>query len=64
MGKKCQLTNKTFNNGYSVSHSHRRTKKKQQINLQKKKVWSHSAGKWITLKISTKALKSIHKFSL
>lgn len=61
MSKKCQITNKKANNGYAVSHSHVKTKKIQNINLQNKKVWSYKHKRWIKLKISTKAIKSLHK---
>nr|YP_010903052.1 ribosomal protein L28 [Hypnea pseudomusciformis]WCH55106.1 ribosomal protein L28 [Hypnea pseudomusciformis] len=61
MSKICQITRKKSNNGYAVSHSHTRTKKIQQVNLQNKKIWSYKKNKWIKVKISTKALKSIYK---
>lgn len=61
MGRKCEITGKTFNNGYAVSHSHRRTKKRQLANLQKKRIWVAGLNKWVTLTISTKALRSLKK---
>lgn len=61
MSKICQMTGKKSNNGYTVSHSHTRTKKIQQVNLQKKKIWSYKKKKWIKIKISTKALKSFYR---
>nr|YP_009296791.1 ribosomal protein L28 [Bangiopsis subsimplex]AOM66134.1 ribosomal protein L28 [Bangiopsis subsimplex]ARO90309.1 50S ribosomal protein L28 [Bangiopsis subsimplex] len=61
MVKKCKLSGKSFNNGYSVSHSHKRTKKRQYVNLQKKRIWSETQQKWITITLSTKALKSLAK---
>ena len=61
MSKICQISNKKANNSYSVSHSHVRTKKLQNVNLQKKKIWSESKKRWITIRISTKALKTLHK---
>nr|QVY58451.1 50S ribosomal protein L28 [Kappaphycus striatus] len=64
MSKICQITQKKANNGYSVSHSHIRTKKRQDVNLQRKKIWSHKQKKWIKIKIATKTLKSFHKFSV
>ena len=33
-GRKCMLTGKKANNGWTVSFSHIRNKKKQQVNLQ------------------------------
>nr|QCI04883.1 ribosomal protein L28 [Bornetia secundiflora] len=64
MSKICQISNKKANNGYSVSHSHVRTKKKQNINLQFKKIWSIKTNKWIKVRISTKMIKSVHKIKL
>nr|YP_009396994.1 ribosomal protein L28 [Spyridia filamentosa]ARW66180.1 ribosomal protein L28 [Spyridia filamentosa] len=61
MSRVCTISNKKANNGYSISHSHVRTKKIQEINLQNKRIWSQNKNKWIKVKISTKALKSLHK---
>nr|YP_010902853.1 ribosomal protein L28 [Hypnea flava]WCH54907.1 ribosomal protein L28 [Hypnea flava] len=61
MSKICQMTGKKSNNGYTVSHSHTKTKKIQQVNLQNKKIWSYKKKKWIKIKISTKALKSFYR---
>nr|WKD83380.1 ribosomal protein L28 [Neopyropia yezoensis] len=59
MSKKCQLTGKVANNGYAVSHSHKRTKKLQKVNLQHKKVWSRGQNKWVKMLVSTKAIKTL-----
>ena len=48
----------------AVSHSHIRTKKLQQVNLQKRRLWWDEGNKWVSLRISTKALKSIQKLGL
>nr|YP_009296218.1 ribosomal protein L28 [Sebdenia flabellata]AOM65153.1 ribosomal protein L28 [Sebdenia flabellata] len=64
MSKVCQITKKKANNGYSVSHSHIRTKRIQSINLQTKKVWSKTQQTWVRLRISTKAIKSLHKINI
>nr|YP_010726443.1 ribosomal protein L28 [Hypnea spinella]WDY84918.1 ribosomal protein L28 [Hypnea spinella] len=61
MSKICQMTGKKSNNGYTISHSHTKTKKIQQVNLQNKKIWSYKKKKWIKVKISTKALKSFYR---
>jgi len=61
MPKKCFVTGKTRNNGYAVSHSHIRTKKIQEVNLQNKKIWSTEQKRWIKYKISTKAIKTLLK---
>jgi large subunit ribosomal protein L28 len=59
MSRRCQLTGKKANNGYSISHSHRRTKRLQQANLQTKRIWWPEGNRFVKLKISTKALKTI-----
>ena len=61
MSRRCQLTGKKANNGYAVSHSHRRTKKLQQANLQYKRVWWEEGNRWVRLKLSTKAIKTLNK---
>nr|AOM64540.1 ribosomal protein L28 [Riquetophycus sp.] len=61
MSRICKATKKKSNNGYSISHSHVRTKRIQYVNLQNKRVWSNQQNKWIKMKISTKAIKSLHK---
>jgi large subunit ribosomal protein L28 len=61
MTKKCSFTSKIRNNGYSISHSHVRTKKIQNINLQNKKIWSLQLQKWVKTRISTKGLKILIK---
>lgn len=61
MSRKCQLTGKKANNGFAVSHSHRRTKKLQNANLQWKRVWWPEGKRWVKLKLSTKAIKTLEK---
>jgi large subunit ribosomal protein L28 len=64
MSRRCELTGKKANNGYAVSHSHRRTKKLQQVNLQWKRIWWAEGNRWVRLKISTKAIKTLEKKGL
>ena len=64
MTRVCDLTGARANNGMAVSHSHIRTKKLQQVNLQKRRLWWEEGNRWINLRISTKALKSIQKVGL
>ncbi|AFZ31389.1 MULTISPECIES: 50S ribosomal protein L28 [Cyanophyceae] len=62
MSRKCQLTGKKANNAYAISHSHRRTKKLQEANLQWKRVWWAQGNRWVRLLLSTKAIKTLeHK---
>jgi large subunit ribosomal protein L28 len=59
MSRVCQLTGKKANNAFAVSHSHRRTKKLQQANLQWKRIWWAEGNRWVRLRISTKAIKTL-----
>ncbi|WP_019503974.1 50S ribosomal protein L28 [Pleurocapsa sp. PCC 7319] len=61
MARKCQITGKKANNAMAVSHSHRRTKKLQGVNLQWKRVWWSEGNRWVRLRLSTKAIKTLEK---
>ncbi|HEY9673430.1 MAG TPA: 50S ribosomal protein L28 [Waterburya sp.] len=64
MGRKCQLTGKQANNAFAISHSHRRTKKLQEANLQWKRIWWPQGNRWVKLRLSTKAIKTLEKRGL
>ncbi|MEH2349115.1 MAG: 50S ribosomal protein L28 [Nostoc sp.] len=59
MSRRCELTGKKANNAFAVSHSHRRTKRLQHANLQTKRVWWAGGNRWVKLKLSTKAIKTL-----
>jgi large subunit ribosomal protein L28 len=64
MPRKCDLTGKKANNAFAVSHSHRRTKKLQEANLQEKRIWWSQGKRWVRLRLSTKAIKTLEKKGL
>jgi large subunit ribosomal protein L28 len=61
MSRRCDLTGKRANNAYAVSHSHRRTKKLQGVNLQEKRIWWPEGKRFVKLQLSTKAIKTLEK---
>jgi large subunit ribosomal protein L28 len=62
MSRRCDLTGKRANNANAVSHSMRHTKKLQQVNLQVKRIWWEQGQRWVKLRLSTKAIKTLeHK---
>ncbi|MGV8879447.1 MAG: 50S ribosomal protein L28 [Sphingobacteriaceae bacterium] len=61
MSRICDLTGKTAMNGFSVSNSNAKTKRKFYPNLKTKKFYVPEEDKWITLKVSTSAIKTINK---
>ncbi len=61
MSKVCQVTGKRPRTGMNVSFSHRRTKRRFEPNLQKKRYYLPAERRWITLTVSTKGMKTINK---
>jgi len=61
MSRVCQITGKKAMVGNNVSHSNKKTKRKFNINLVKKKFFLPEENKWVTLKVSTSALRTINK---
>lgn len=64
MSRVCQLTGKRPISGNNVSHSNRKTKRRFLPNLQKKKFYIPELDRWVTLKISSHALRTINKLGL
>lgn len=61
MARVCDLTGKRPQVGNNVSHANNKTKRKFYPNLQKKRFFIPEENAWITLKVSTTALRSINK---
>ena len=61
MSRVCELTGKRAMVGNNVSHALNRTKRKFNVNLVKKRFYLPTEEKWVTLKVSTRALKNINK---
>jgi large subunit ribosomal protein L28 len=64
MSKVCQLTGKSPMKGHKVSHSNVKTLRRFLPNLQKKRFYIPETDQWVTLKISTSALRTINKLGL
>lgn len=64
MARVCQITGKRTRVGNNVSHANNRTKRKFYPNLQRKRFFLESQGEWITLRVSTSAIKTINKKGL
>ena len=61
MSKVCQVTGKKAMTGNSVSHSNHRTKRKFYSNLHKRRFFIPEEGKWITLQVSAKGIRTINR---
>lgn len=64
MARKCKLTGKGPLSGNRVSHSNRKTKRKQLPNLQKKRIFVPELDRWVQVKLSTRALRTVSKKGL
>lgn len=61
MSKVCDITGKRARVGNRVSHANNKTKRWFRPNLQTKKFYIPEEDAWITLKVSSTALKTINK---
>ena len=64
MARRCVFTGKRPNVGNKVSHSHRKSKKRQNPNLQTRRLWWAEGGRFVRVKLSTSALRTIDKKGL
>ena len=61
MSRICQLSGKKPMVGNNVSHSNKKTKRRFDINLIKKRFYIPSKSEWVTLKVTASTLKTIDK---
>ncbi len=61
MSKRCELTGTTVMTGNNVSHAHNKTRRRFLPNLQKKRIWLPEEKRWVTVKATAKALKTLDK---
>ena len=64
MARVCKITGKRPLVGNNVSKSNRKTKRRQLPNLQSKKIFVPELGKFVQLKVSVTALKTIDRLGL
>ncbi len=61
MSRVCELTGKKAMVGNHVSFSNKKNKRKFNVNLTRKRFYIPEEDKWVTLRVSTSALKTINK---
>ncbi|MES2615310.1 MAG: 50S ribosomal protein L28 [Bdellovibrionota bacterium] len=64
MSRTCDLSEKKSMVGNRVSHAKNRTKVRLLPNVQNKKIYSTKLGKYVKLKVCTKALRTINKIGI
>ncbi len=61
MARRCQVTGAVGRSGNNISHSHRRTKRRFEVNVQTKRYWVPSEKRNVTLTVSAKGIKTIDR---
>jgi len=61
MSRVCDVTGKKPMFGNNVSHAHNKSRRRFNINLQKKKFWLPDEKRYVTLRISTRGMRVIDK---
>lgn len=61
MARRCELTGTGVLTGNNVSHAHNKTRRRFLPNLQKKRIWVPEEGRWITMKVTAKAIRTLDK---
>ena len=64
MARKCLFTGKRPNVANKVSHSNRKSKKRQLPNIQAKRLWWSEGERFVRIRVSTRALRTIDKKGL
>ena len=61
MARVCEISGKRPQVGNKVSHANNKTKRRFYPNLQKKRFFIPEENKWVTMKVSTKVIKTINQ---
>lgn len=61
MARVCQVTGKGPRTGNNVSHANNKTKRRFLPNLQSRRFWIESESRWVRLRVSTSAIRTIDK---
>jgi large subunit ribosomal protein L28 len=64
MSAHCQLTGVKPVFGNNVSHSHRRTRRRWNPNIQQRRYWLPGEGRYVQLKLSARAIKTIDRIGI
>jgi len=61
MARVCQITGKAPMVGHNVSHANNKTKRRFLPNLKRRRFWVESEKRWISLRLTKAALRTIDK---
>lgn len=61
MARVCQVTGKAPMSGNNISHANNKTKRRFLPNLQRRRFWVESESRWVSLRLTNAALRTIDK---
>ncbi|GAA3913818.1 hypothetical protein GCM10022229_03370 [Luteimonas lutimaris] len=61
MSRTCQVTGKRVMSGNNVSHANNKTRRRFLPNLHERRFWVASENRWVKLRVSTAAMRTIDK---
>ena len=64
MSRVCQVTGKSPASGNTVSHANNRTRRRFLPNLHTQRFWLEGEARWVTLRVSANAMRTIEKNGL
>ena len=64
MAKRCEVCGKGPQFGNNVSHANNRTKRRFMPNLQYRRFWIEGENRWVRLRVSNAALRTIDKLGI
>ena len=64
MSRVCDVTGKKPMFGNNVSHANNKSRRRFNVNLQKKRFWLPDEKRYITLRVSTKGMRIIDKYGI
>ncbi len=64
MARVCQVTGKGPMTGHNVSHANNKTRRRFLPNLQRRKFWLETENRWVSLRLTNAALRTIDKKGL
>jgi len=64
MSRVCQVTGAEPGFGHHISHSHVRTKRRFDVNVQKKRYWLPSENRFVRLTLSARGIKTVDRIGI
>lgn len=64
MARRCVVTGRGTATGNNISHSHKKTRRIWKVNIVKKRIFLEDENRYVTVKLSTRALRTLNKKGL